>query len=313
MTTIKQILCATDLSPASEPAWEEACLLGRLLGAEVLLLYVQSSLLAPVEGYFPPHLQQEWLNQARQETQTALDARLAQARDRNVKARARLVEGGAADRIVEVAREEACDLIVVGTRGRSGISRVLLGSVADRVVRTAARPVLTVRPQALANRPAALTRILYVTDFSPAARAVWPWVVALAGPAGAAVDLLHVIPHPIPDRQLAPAMVAQMARALEEQGEAQAERFLQESQRTWSGRLPRERIHLLVGPGVVAEQILHRAESRGADIIALGTRGWSGLPRWMLGSVAQQIIQTAPCPVLTVGPEGAGELPSKVN
>ena len=313
MTTIKQILCATDLSPASEPAWEEACLLGRLLGAEVELLYVQAPVLVPVQEYFPPHLYQEWLDQSRREAQAALDARLVQARDRQVKARARLDEGEAAGRIVEVAREDACDVIVVGTRGLTGMSRVLLGSVADRVVRTASRPVLTVGAQALAKRPAALIRILYATDFSPTARAAWPWVLALAGPTGATVDLLHVISQPVPDRQLPPPMIARMARSLEEQGQAEAERFLQESEQTWPGRLPRERIQVLVTPGVVAEQILHLAGSRGADIIALGTHGWSGLLRWMLGSVAQHLLQTAPCPVLTVGPEAAGGPADKVS
>ena len=317
MTTIRQVLCATDLSQASEPAWDEAQRLARLFGAELVLLHVVPPLPIPLEGYFPPQMYQELVEGASREAQEALEGLLARMADPRVKARARVEEGAAAQRILDVAREESADLVVVGTHGRTGFGRILLGSIADRVVRVAPCPVLTVRPRPTAAAPAApaITRILYATDFSPSARAAWPWVVALAEAASAEVDLLHVTAQPVPDRHLAPDVVGRMAQLLEEHGQTEAERFVQhwEQSRQAPGTEPRgltrDRIHVLIGRGVVPEQIVHWAQSRSANVIVMGTHGWSGLLRWMLGSVAHQILQTAPCPVLTVGPEGGEEHP----
>jgi nucleotide-binding universal stress UspA family protein len=307
MTPIRQILCATDLSPASEAAWEEAQLLARVLGAELLLLHVIPPLPIPLEGYFPPSLYQELTEGAEREAHAGLGAWVAKLADPSVKLRSRVTAGPVALRILEVAREEGSDLVVLGTHGRTGVERVLLGSVADRVVRASPRPVVTVRPQPAA-RPPRVGQILYATDFSPTARAAWPWVVALAEPTGAGVDILHVVPPPVADRHLPPELIARMAGLLEEHGQAEAERFLQQWERTAPGRLSRDRLRVRTGRGVVEEQIAQWARARDADLIVMGTHGWSGLLRWMLGSVAHRVLQTAPCPVLTVGPEGqAGE------
>jgi nucleotide-binding universal stress UspA family protein len=246
-------------------------------------------------------------------TGTPAERSTSSATEPRLKAQGRVVEGSAAQRILDVAREERSDLIVVGTRGRTGVEGILLGSVADRVVRAASRPVVTVRPQPAAGRPAGIARILYATDFSPTARAAWPWVLTLAEPTGAAIDLLHVTAQAVPDRHLPPDVLGRMARLLEEQGQTEAERFLQESERLRPGRLPRERVQVLIRTGVAGDQIAHWAQARGADLVVMGTHGWSGLLRWMLGSVAHHVIQVAPCPVLTVGPAGQGSEPGHAS
>jgi nucleotide-binding universal stress UspA family protein len=298
MITIRRILCATDLSPASEPAWNEAQLLARALDAELVLLHVLPPLPIPLEGYFPPHLYRELAEGAEREARATLDAWLAKLVDPGVKARSRLADGPAALRILDVVREEGSDLVVVGTHGRSGVGRVALGSVADRVLRQATCPVVTVRADVRPEPRAAIRRICYATDFSPIARAAWHSVVTLADAARAEVDLVHVALGPLPDRHLAGQVIGEMARFLDDQARAEAERFLQGSE------LPRERIHVHIGNGVEADQIVHRAQEREADLIAMGTHGRSGLVRWMLGSVSQRVIQTAPCPVMTIGPGG---------
>ena len=106
--------------------------------------------------------------------------------------RIRLEEGSPAERILEVATQEPADLLVVGTHGRAGLQRAMLGSIADRLVRQATCPVLTVRPMPERQLAGEIRRICYATDFSPTARAAWPWVVAIASAAGAEVDLVHV-------------------------------------------------------------------------------------------------------------------------
>ena len=93
----------------------------------------------------PPASYLELLAAARSEARRRLTAILARARAAGVRARAQLAEGGAVERILSVARRWRPDVIVIGTHGRSGVRHFLMGSVAEHVVRRAARPVLTVR------------------------------------------------------------------------------------------------------------------------------------------------------------------------
>jgi nucleotide-binding universal stress UspA family protein len=298
--TIQRVVYATDLSTISEPAWDEAKQLGHLFGAEILLLHVvPPPVILPSEGYFPPQLFEELTQSARRESEKGLDRLLGSVAGSGVKVRVRLERGPVAQRILEVAAEEAADLLVVGTHGRTGLERALLGSVADRLVRQATCPVLTVRPTVGSMPRGALRRICYATDFSPTARAAWPWVVAIAGAANAEVDLVHVTFEPVPDRHLSAEALGQMAHAFREQGRTEAERFLERS------TLRRERVQVRLPQGDPGEQIVHRAREQAADLIVMGTHGWSGLVRWMLGSVAYRVIQTAPCPVLTIAPAAA--------
>ena len=301
MTTINRIVYATDLSSTSEPAWDEARRLGRLFNAEILLLHVVAPpLVFPVEGYFPPELYEELLRNTRRDAEKGLDRLLGSVAGSGLKIRIRLEEGGPpASRILEIATQEAAALLVVGTHSRTGLQRAILGSVADRIVRQAMCPVLTVRPMPARAARREIRRICYATDFSPTARAAWPWVVAIASAAGAEVDLVHVTFEPVADRHLPAETIGRMAQILQEQGRLEVERFLERS------TLPRERIHVRLSPGVPGEQILHQAQKQDADLIVMGTHGWSGIVRWMLGSVAHDVIQTAPCPVLTVAPAGA--------
>jgi nucleotide-binding universal stress UspA family protein len=302
MTTIHRVLYATDLSPASEPAWHEARRLGRLLGAEVVLLHVVAPPpILPVEAYIPPQVYEDLLASARRDAEQRFDALLGSIAGSGLKVRIRLEDGRPAQRILEVATQEAADLLVVGTHGRQGLERFVLGSVADRMVRQATCPVLTVRSAPGGGAGGEIRRICYATDFSPTARAAWPWVVALAGATGAQVDLVHVTFQPVADRHMSAETIGRMADLLREQGRVEAERFLEKS------TLARERVQVHLPQGAPGEQIIHRAREQAADLVVMGTHGWSGVARWMLGSVAHHVIQAAPCPVLTVGPASAAE------
>jgi nucleotide-binding universal stress UspA family protein len=299
-TMIHRILYATDLSPASDPAWGEAQRLGRLFDAEIVLLHVVAPpLFVPVEAYVPAQVYEDLLGSARRDAQERFDRVLGSVTGSGLKVRLRQEEGQPASRILEVATQEAADVLVVGTHGRTGIERLVLGSVADRMVRQAGCPVLTVRSTPEGGLRREIRRICYATDFSPTARAAWPWVVALASAARAEVDLVHVTFGPVPDRHLSAETIGRMATLLHEQGRIEAERFLEQS------TLPRDRVHVRLSEGVPGEQVVRRAQEHAADLIVMGTHGWSGVLRWMLGSVAHQVIQTARCPVLTVSPIGA--------
>jgi nucleotide-binding universal stress UspA family protein len=297
MTAIHRIVYATDLSSVSEPAWDETRRLGRLFGAEILLLHVFAPpFVLPTEGYVPADLYEELLQYARRTAQEGFDRLLGSVAGSGLKVRIRLEDGPPAPRILKVVKEEAADLLVVGTHGRTGFQRALVGSVADRLVRQATCPVLTVRPTPGSAAQREIRRICYATDFSPTARAAWPWVVAIASAAGAEVDVVHVTFEPVVDPHMPAETIGRMAQILDEQGRIEVERFLERS------ALPRERIHVHVTRGIADEQIVHSAQEHAADLIIMGTHGWSGVVRWMLGSVAHGVIQTAPCPVLTIAP-----------
>ena len=148
MADIKRITYATDLSPASLAAFPHALGLARLIGAELTILHVLPSVLPPFSdgGYVPQEIWDQIDAGMRAEAGREMDRLLAQAVDAGVRATVSLVETGVtADQIVRAAEEAKTDLLVLGTHGRTGVARFVLGSVAARVVATASCPVLTVR------------------------------------------------------------------------------------------------------------------------------------------------------------------------
>ncbi len=138
---IRRILCATDFSPASDPAVHAALALARQVGADVHFVHVWRLLpyALPEGPSFP-----DGSAPSSRESSDEMERTLAAHRDRDVLTRGHVVEGEPAAEIVRMARELEVDVIVMGTHGRRGLARVCLGSVAERVVRAADVAVLTV-------------------------------------------------------------------------------------------------------------------------------------------------------------------------
>jgi len=141
---MRRILHATDFSKASSPAFAKALELARQQGAQLLLLHVMSPP-SPFRASEPPTDYLALLAQARRDVERRLGALLARARKAGVRVRSKLVEGAPAHGIVRIARRQRADVIVIGTHGRTGLRRLFLGSVAERVLQLAVCPVLTVR------------------------------------------------------------------------------------------------------------------------------------------------------------------------
>src|SRR4030095_6437789 len=141
-----RIVCATDFSDTAEAAWEVACGLAEVHRAELTLGHVFPDLAASPDVAVPS-VMEVWEEQRRWVSQE-LDRRVAGAVARGVRSRAVLKMGPAAAGLVEAVSEVGGDLLVVGTHGRTGLERVLLGSVAEQVVRAAPCAVLTVKPLA---------------------------------------------------------------------------------------------------------------------------------------------------------------------
>jgi universal stress protein A len=191
--SVRRILCATDFSPASGPPWAFAQRLRRSTGAELLLLHVvlPGSAAREAAGADPVY------GRAREDDERQALAALGRfaefAMDPEAGVTLRVDRGPASARILAVAEEEAVDLVVVGTHGRTGLDRLVLGSVAEDVVAQATCPVVTVRPLSAApdvRHP--LRRVLYAVEGPAAPRRALPWATAIAQAAGGSLEVLEV-------------------------------------------------------------------------------------------------------------------------
>ena len=144
-------MAATDFSAPAEQAGRAAVGLARVHRAELVLLHVFVEL--PLYAETPATVVLQVYEEQRRWVQDELDARAKDAAAEGVTVGTRLETGSAPETIARVAGEERADLVVVGTHGRSGLDRIILGSVAERVVRIAPCPVLVVRPRADAVPP----------------------------------------------------------------------------------------------------------------------------------------------------------------
>lgn len=144
--TFQRILVATDFSPASMPALEQAVALSRDSGAELLIAHAFRDVGPPESGYAPAKGYDQWRSDARASVERKLEPLVAEARAEGIKARLLALPGFPDEAILEAAAREDVDLIVLGTHGRRGAELFFLGSVASRVVTAAKCPVMTVRP-----------------------------------------------------------------------------------------------------------------------------------------------------------------------
>lgn len=153
MKVFERILAATDFSPASQPALDEAQRLARECGATLTILHAyQVPALASVPeappGVYPPSLYDDFARAVKASEASRLQSAVARARAGGIDARGLLREGLPDEEILAAAESEKADLLVLGTHGRRGPSRLLMGSVAARVVSRSTRPVMTVRAAA---------------------------------------------------------------------------------------------------------------------------------------------------------------------
>ncbi len=195
--------------------------------------------------------------------------------------------------VAEAIASTQADMIVLGTHGRTGAQKVMLGSVAEEVFRKSPVPVLTIGPYARGrlHGVARFHRVLYATDFTTESTAAAPYAVSLAQENQAQLILMHVLNggHTPPTRSRQGMSIADAMHTLLELVPGDAE--------LWCRPEP------VVQYGAPAERILVEAKGRNADLIVLGVRSAAGrlhLAARLSRSVAYQIVASAPCPVLTV-------------
>ena len=205
--------------------------------------------------------------------------------------------------IAAYVRDVGVDLVVMTTHGRGGLERAWLGSVADHLVRALETPVLLIRPtEGTVPRPEAGV-ILVPLDGSPRAEAALPPAMALARVLGARLTLLQsVMPAPLMTDAPTPYSVA-VDDELSAVNRELARDYLEDvAGRVTAAGIPASAVAVLSASPVDAI----RAAARAADVgmIALATRGRSGVRRMVLGSVADKLVRTSELPVLVTRPRG---------
>ena len=286
--SFKKIICPIDFSPGSQQAMSTAARLATRLDAELELVHAVYVTLMVMGGVPPisPELVQQQMDDAARDLESAA----RDARSRGVKrVTTKLVSGQPWQRIVELAEVDTGELMVIGTHGRSGVARVLLGSVAEKVVRHAPCSVLVVHPHDDAKP---FLRVLCPLDASDAADGTASRAAELVEPGGV-LALLHVVelwssyfeaPQAI---ELVDELRARAAGTLD----AHADRLRATTTMPVTTRV------LAGNPG--AETLL-LLDKEPFDLVVMGSHGRTGIKRLVLGSVAEKIVRHAPCPVLVV-------------
>lgn len=299
MITFERILCPSDLSEASVPALKYASALARRYGAHVTVVHVvpsfepitvpASDLMYPMQ-VVSPLSRDEVLSEMRRLVTTAG----VEATNTTFVAEA----GDPARVIVEQSVAAATDLVVMGTHGRSGFERLLIGSVAEKVLRKAPCPVLLVPPHATMGTSADVTfkNILCPVDFSASALQALGFALELAGQGHATVRVLYAVEW-LPEEELrtnAHFNVPEYRQHVVEDAVGRLKTLL-------AGEAPRSvAVEPMVAVGRAYREILRVAADAPTDLIVMGAQGRGGLGLTLFGSTTQQVVRAATCPVLTV-------------
>jgi nucleotide-binding universal stress UspA family protein len=303
MNTLHNVLCPVDFSECSRHAFDRAVAIAHAADASLTVLHVVPSTSATVVSYVGPEtlapfpLPEIDLLQVRDQVCAFLTF------DRAVDLSVTCVVVAAADvhrEILAHAERQQADLIVMGTHGRSGFRRLLLGSVAEKVLYHAPCAVLTVPPSTPDLVPAGrepFRRILCAVDFSTCARHGLRYALALAEQHAAHLGVLHVIEAapPIYDPVLSPPV---NAVEYESAAEIVTRHRLRELIPV-SHQLAAD-IDEIVAMGRPDREIARVASEWQSDLIILGIHGRSLIDTLRFGSTIEPVVRHAPCPVLTV-------------
>ena len=277
----RNILFTTDFSDYSQQALPYAANLARKFGSSVYLCHVVTpSQLVIGAPEAAPYLYEAQRNRGADEL--ADMARFPEFK--GLKTRTILASGLFEDELLRVVNENQIDLIVVGTHGRTGIRRLVLGSAAEQICRIATCPVLTIGPDASMNEESAFRRILIPTDFSEESTQILPCVLDIAREYNAGITFVHVIPLD--------AAANINARLLAEDARRTLKRAFGKDCREHSPQF-------LIEFGHPAEAILRAATETRADLIAMGIRHAFAPGIHLRSGVAYQVMARASCPVLT--------------
>ena len=292
---IKRILYPTDFSETARQALTHALFLAEQYDAELHLLH--AVVLHEFDPNDPEHRfpePKELLKRMFEIADSEITELLGNQEERPLKIHEAKRKGFAAGEVIlDYAAEVDADLIVMGTHGRRGAARLLLGSVAAEVVRRAKCPVLTLGHREEPQEIEAFERILVPVDFSDHSQAAIRYAEELANRYHAGLQLLHVVEVPTypyfyvpPEEEYIDSRKDRAAQALNELASELLETSVSCSTHVRNGRS--------------ASEIVKFGEESGSDLLVITTHGLSGMDRLLMGSTAEEVLSRASIPVLTV-------------
>jgi nucleotide-binding universal stress UspA family protein len=299
----KQILCPVDFSDTSARALTYAAAFATWYESQLTVLHVTPAFDEPLAVDEAPRTPYPG---SRDDIIAKLRRSIEQAGATALNARPLAQEGRASELIVNCGTAMKADLLVMGTHGLGGFHRLLLGSVAEKVVRTATCPVLTVPPSApmTTARPILFNKILCPIDYSPSSLKALEYALELGRQADGSVTVVYALEYMDPEESLEPSVFDPCRQAaLESRRRRQdlidhaRERLhaqLAGEARTWC------EIEEVVAINRAYKKILQRASDSDADLIVMGAQGSGGIELMLYGSNTHHVVRAATCPVLTV-------------
>jgi nucleotide-binding universal stress UspA family protein len=294
MVHIKKILFPTDFSDTSSAALGHALMLAHCFDAALTMLHAAAPNETPKDLRFPE------VDPATDEFEDALAEQLAQIIGAAPSRKLRL------DRVVHRNHnpvQEICvfadtnniDLIIMGTHGRTGLSHLLSGSVAENVVRNASCPVMTVKAGKESSEVAPYFDILVPVDFSPYSQKALRYGRTLAHAFEANLHLLHVLDQPIHPAHygLGDDLLIRLNPEIQRRSQEEMERLISQL-----GGEVKCQTH--VREGRAYSEIVRFVQEEECDLVVMGTHGLSGLEHFLLGGTTEKVMRHASCPVLAV-------------
>lgn len=286
---LHNILFLSDFSDASEHALPFALNLARQYESKILALHVLAPFSLAFASPESAAATLEAMENGAQEGCQQLESRLLGLDHKTILMRSSSVWSA----VDSTLHEFLIDLVVLGTHGRTGALKLLMGSVAEEIFRKCNKPVLTIGP-AVCNgihNGGRFHTILYATDFSREADAAAPYALSLAEESQARLMLLHVLPEPYPKK-----------------GPKSSKESVADAMHQMQSLLPRNEANLcrpetMVRFGRPAEKILECAKESGADLIVMGVRAPGsrmGIESHFESAIAHRVVTQAICPVLTM-------------
>ena len=280
---LDRILLATDFSSASSKALEYALSLARYYDSKLVVAHIVPPVFVSGDG-------EDWFSKTDLQTEAihrmkALASNLAQE---EISFQTRIEEGPTRRHLVEIGERMEADLIVMGTHGLLNVDKLMLGSMAEAVLRSTSRPVLTVGPN-VTRRPQyeiRFEKIILATELPPASDRAPRYAFSLAQEHQAHITFVHV---------LAPStyLDADVYRVMDE-FKKELEELVPADSRSWCEP------ECVLEYGHAADAILSFASERNADLIVMGARPTPVLLSQFRAGVAYKVIANAQCPVLTI-------------
>jgi nucleotide-binding universal stress UspA family protein len=291
MPEIRRILCPIDFSEFSVRAYRYALSLAQHYRAKLFVQQIVEVYRYPSAGFAASAaLYDEFCEQLLYNAEAKLQEFVKIHADNDIQPERVVEQGTASDSILAFAEAQKTDLIVMGTHGRRGFDRLMLGSVTERVMRKASCPVLAVRkpPHAFISPVQQqdlvhLSRILFCTDFSESSQRALDYAISLTTEYKSELTLLHVLEDiPVSAKKEEAIATEQLDQLIPLEGRQTG------------------RIKTLVRIGKPYQQIIQLALEAQSDIVVMAVRGRSTLDLAVFGSTTQRVLQLGPCPVLVI-------------